>query len=141
MIDPEELVEIIKTRKKDIEYNEQTGKGLSDAMILSFVDEVGQAIKNYCMIPEIPNALKYVWIDMATDLCMYNAEINYRPVDPTDGVDVSDLSQIKVGDTQVYYGDKYRSNIRSRILQAHEINVDTITLNYKEQLNRFRRIW
>lgn len=141
MIVKVDLLNLCKAKRKSIEYSEDNPKGLTNEGILARIDEVEQAIKNYCMIATVPDALKYTWVNMTVDLCAYESEVNYRPADPTDGVDVSDLSSIKVGDTSVFYGDKYRSNLRSRTLQAHENDLDAIVMNYASQLNRFRRLW
>lgn len=113
-------------------------KGLSDDSLLSNILEIQQVILNYCRIPEVPVQLKYTWVNMVVDLSLFQIESNYKPEDPLDGIDVSDLSSIKVGDTSVFVGDKYRSNLRSRILQSHNAALDEITMNYKRQLNQFR---
>ena len=114
--------------------------GLTDDEIMLSMLEVEQSILNYCQIPGVPPQLNFVWANMAVDLILFNIEMNNTPKDPLDGLDVSDLSSIKVGDTSVFIGDKYRSNLRSRILQSHNANLDEILMNYTKQLNQFRRI-
>ena len=114
--------------------------GLNDEEILLNVKEVEQSILNYCQIPRVPPQLHYVWANMSVDLILYFIEINNTPEDPLDGLDVSDLSSVKVGDPSVYIGDKYRSNQRSRTLQSHDVNLDEIVMGYTKQLNQFRRI-
>lgn len=133
-----EVVKIVKAKNKRI-TDTQNG-GLSDDEILLNVKEVEQSILNYCQIPRVPPQLHYVWANMSVDLILYFIEMNNKPEDPLDGLDVSDLSSIKVGDTSVYIGDKYRSNIRSRTLQSHNANLDEIVMGYTKQLNQFRRI-
>lgn len=134
-----EVLKIIKLKNKRIINMEK--HGLRDEEILSYVSEVEQSILNYCRIPRVPTQLNYVWANMSIDLILYSIEINNVPEDPLDSLDVSDLSSVKVGDTSVYIGDKYRSNQRSRILQSHNANLDEIVMNYTKQLNQFRRIW
>ena len=95
---------------------------------------------NYCQIPRVPPQLHFVWANMSIDLILYLIEMNNTPQDPLDGLDVSDLSSVKIGDTSVFIGDKYRSNMRSRTLQSHNANLDEIVMNYTKQLNQFRRI-
>lgn len=133
-----EVVKIIKAKNKRI--TEMDNGGLEDDEILMNVKEVEQTILNYCQIPRVPPQLNFVWANMTVDLILYSIEMNNKPEDPLDGLDVSDLSSIKVGDTSVYIGDKYRSNLRSRILQTHNANLDELVMGYTKQLNQFRRI-
>lgn len=133
-----EIVKIIKAKNKRITNMEKGG--LTDDEILMNVKEVEQTILNYCQIPGVPTQLNYVWANMAVDLILYYIEMNNTPEDPLDGLDVSDLSSIKVGDTSVYIGDKYRSSLRSRTLQSHNANLDELVMAYTKQLNQFRRI-
>lgn len=133
-----EVVKIVKAKNKRITDMERGG--LNDEEILLNVKEVEQSILNYCQIPRVPPQLHYVWANMSVDLILYFIEINNTPEDPLDGLDVSDLSSVKVGDTSVYIGDKYRSNQRSRTLQSHNANLDEIVMGYTKQLNQFRRI-
>lgn len=133
-----EVMKIIKAKNKritDLEHG-----GMTDDQIMLNMLEVEQSILNYCQIPGVPPQLNFVWANMAVDLILYNIEMNNTPEDPLDGLDVSDLSSIKVGDTSVFIGDKYRSNLRSRILQTHNANLDEIIMGYTKQLNQFRRI-
>lgn len=133
-----EVVKIVKAKNNRITDMERGG--LNDEEILLNVKEVEQSILNYCQIPRVPPQLHYVWANMSVDLILYFIEINNTPEDPLDGLDVSDLSSVKVGDTSVYIGDKYRSNQRSRTLQSHDVNLDEIVMGYTKQLNQFRRI-
>lgn len=133
------VLDIVKLKNKRITNMEN--HGLLDEEILAYIEEVEQSILNYCRIPSVPSQLRYVWANMSVDLILYAIEMNNIPEDPLDSLDVSDLSSVKVGDTSVYIGDKYRSNQRSRILQSHNANLDEIVMNYTKQLNQFRRIW
>lgn len=128
-----ELSTIIKRKRTKVVFDEND--------IQLALQEVEQAIKNYCRIPEIPEALKYVWCNMSIDLLLYNHESNTTPDDVLEAFDPSDVSTIKVGDTSLSLGDKYRNNQRSRTLQSHQANLDEIVMNYKAQLNQFRRLW
>lgn len=133
-----EVVKIVKAKNKRI--TDIKNGGLADDDILLNVKEVEQSILNYCQIPRVPTQLNFVWANMSVDLILYLIEINNKPEDPLDALDVSDLSSVKVGDTSVYVGDKYRSNMRSRVLQSHNANLDELVMNYTKQLNQFRRI-
>jgi hypothetical protein len=133
-----EVVAIVKQKNKRI--TDMRSGGLADDEILLHVKEVEQSILNYCQIPRVPPQLHYVWANMSVDLILYFIEINNKPEDPLDGLDVSDLSSVKIGDTSIYIGDKYRSNQRSRTLQSHSANLDEVVMNYTKQLNQFRRL-
>lgn len=128
-----ELVKIIKQKRKKVTF--------TDDDILAALMEVEQEIKNYCNIPEVPEALKYTWCNMSIDLLLYNHEVNTTPNDVLETFDPSDVSTIKIGDTSISLGDKYRNNVRSRTLQSHNANLDDIITNFRAQLNRYRRIW
>lgn len=134
-----DVVKIVKAKNKRI--TDMDNGGLSDEEILLNVQEVEQTILNYCQIPRVPVQLNFVWANMSVDLILYLIEMNNKPEDPMDSLDVSDLSSVKIGDTSVFVGDKYRSNLRSRILQSHNANLDELVTNYTQQLNRFRRIY
>ena len=133
-----EVVRIVKSKNKRI--TDIKNGGLADEDILMNVKEVEQSILTYCQIPRVPTQLNFVWANMSVDLILYLIEMNNKPEDPLDALDVSDLSSVKIGDTSVFVGDKYRSNMRSRILQTHNANLDEIVMNYTKQLNHFRRI-
>lgn len=128
-----ELINIIKRKRTKIIF--------SNNDITLALEEVEQAIKNYCSISEVPEALKFTWCNMTIDLLFYNHESNTIPDDALDAFDPSDVSTIKMGDTSISLGDKYRNNQRSRILQSHQFDLDDIVMNYRAQLNQFRRIW
>lgn len=132
------VLKIAKAKNKRITNTDKGG--LSDEELIMNIQEVEQSILNYCQIPRVPPQLHYVWANMCVDLILYLIEVNNTPEDPLDGLDVSDLSSVKIGDTSLYIGDKYRSNQRSRTLQSHNANLDEIVMNYTRQLNQFRRI-
>lgn len=133
-----DIVTIVKAKNKRI--TDMDRGGLTDDEIMLNVKEVEQSILNYCQIPRVPTQLNYVWANMSVDLILYLIEMNNIPEDPLDALDVSDLSSVKIGDTSVFVGDKYRSNARSRVLQSHNANLDELVMNYTKQLNQFRRI-
>lgn len=128
-----ELRRIVRTKFKKFE--------MTDDELNMKLEEVEQAILNYCMIPCVPYQLRFIWANMTIDLLNYEFERNRNPEDIDDGIDPGDISTIKLGDTTVTLGDKYRSNQRSQILQGHVASLDDITMNYQDQLNRFRKLW
>lgn len=128
-----ELVKIIKQKQKKVTF--------TDDDILAGLKEVEQVIKNYCKIPAVPEALNYTWCNMSIDLLLYEHETNTTPDDVLEAFDPSDVSNVKIGDTSISLGDKYRNNVRSRTLQSHNSNLDDLVTNYRQQLNQFRRLW
>ena len=104
------------------------------------INEVEEVIKNYCNIDTIPEALKFTWANMSVDLIRYQHELNTNADDVLAGIDASDVSNLKIGDTQIAL--QGNNSERSKILKSHRPNLDQIVMNYKQQLNRFRRmVW
>ena len=132
-MDYAELIKIIRQKQKKVIF--------TDDDILAGLKEVEQAIKNYCSVPSVPVALSYTWCNMTLDLLLYQHEVNTTPNDVLEAFDPSDVSTVKIGDTSISLGDKYRNNVRSRTLQSHNANLDDIVTNYRQQLNGFRRLW
>ena len=104
------------------------------------INEVEEVIKNYCNIDTIPDALKFTWANMAVDLIRYQYESNIGADDVLAGIDASDVSNLKIGDTQIAL--QGNNSERGKTLKSHRPNLDQIVMNNKEQLNRFRRmVW
>lgn len=124
--------EIVRAKIKD--------EAITELDIQLAVSEVEEVIKNYCSIDTIPDALKFTWANMAVDLIRYQYESNIGTDDVLAGIDVSDVSNLKIGDTQIAL--QGNNSERGRILKSHRPNLDQIVMNNKEQLNRFRRmVW
>ena len=109
------------------------------------IDEVELVIRNYCNIEEtsnIPEALSFTWANMAVDLLKYTYETNRTDAGAggTTEVDASEVSSLKIGDTQISLGGSGSASQRSRILRSHVAVLDQLTMNHREQLNKFRRV-
>jgi hypothetical protein len=109
------------------------------------IDEVEFVICNYCNIEEtsdIPEALSFTWANMAADLLKYTYETNRTDAGAggTTEVDESEVSSIKIGDTQISLGGSGSASQRSRTLRSHVAVLDQLTMNHREQLNKFRRV-
>ena len=109
------------------------------------IDEVGFVVRNYCNIEEIsdiPEALNFTWANMAVDLLKYTYETNRTDAGAggTTEVDVSEVSSLKIGDTQISLGGSGSTSQRSRTLRSHVAALDQLTMNHREQLNKFRRV-
>jgi len=126
------ILEIVKAKIKN--------EAITELDIQLAISEVEEVIKNYCNIDTIPEALKFTWANMAVDLIRYQYESNIGEDDVLAGIDVSDVSNLKIGDTQIAL--QGNNSERGRILKSHQPNLDQIVMNNKEQLNRFRRmVW
>lgn len=111
------------------------------------IDEIEQTIKNYCNIAEIPKQLTYTWANMVCDLhnhdCWVNKDNNSKEDDFGNlQVNGSDVNSVRVGNTTVSFGSGGSTNSRKRALNSHMANLDDLILNYREQLNKFRKmVW
>lgn len=132
-MDYDELTTIVQA--KTVLKNHTT-----DAITLALA-EVEQEIKNYCNISVVPVALKFTWCNMTVDLLNYEHEVNLDPATIDDSLDIGDAQTIKVGDTSIQMGGTSVSNPRKTSLKSHKANLDDVTMNYRSQLNRFRRLW
>lgn len=111
--------------------------------LLLAINEVEQAIKNYCNIEEVPPELNYTWANMAMDLALYQYEIDNPVIGAIDeSIDSSDVSSIKIGDTSIDLKGNSGNSSRARALKSHRPNLDGILMNYQSQLKSFRRmVW
>jgi hypothetical protein len=126
------VLEIVRAKIKDL--------AITELDIQLAISEVEEVIKNYCSIDTIPDALKFTWANMAVDLIRYQHESNISADDVLAGIDVSDVSNLKIGDTQIAL--QGNNSERSKTLKSHRPNLDQIVMNNKQQLNRFRRmVW
>lgn len=133
------IMEIVHLKRPELD--------LEGVYIALAINEVEQRIKNYCVRPEVPKALYFTWANMTLDLLDYEmAANNTHTTDDTisDG-DINALigsfGTISMGDSSWKEGTLNITNPTYRGLAAHTNNLDEIILNYREELNRFRRIW
>lgn len=114
---------------------------ITEAMRNVAIGEVEQVIKNYCKIDVVPEELYFTWGNMAVDLALYTYQSNVTS-GSTDDIDSSDISSIKIGDTQISLSGGGTSGARSKALSSHKPYLDGMVMNYREQLNQFRRmVW
>jgi hypothetical protein len=126
------ILEIVQAKIKN--------EAITELDIQLAINEVEEVIKNYCNIDTIPEALKFTWANMSVDLVRYQYESNISADDVLAGIDASDVSNLKIGDTQIAL--QGNNSERSKTLKSHRPNLDQIVMNNKEQLNRFRRmVW
>ena len=125
------MVSVIMSKSRKYSFKE--------SIIIIALQEVEQVIKNYCRVPQVPKALTFTWCNMALDLLIYEHEANL--VSDQNQIDSADITDIKIGDTSVSVGSKSSNTQRSKILSSHKYNLDDIVLNYRNQLNQFRRLF
>lgn len=133
-----EVAEIVKNILKDPDIPEQD--------IQLSIAEVEQAIKNYCHVPNVPSQLNFVWARMVVDLIRYDTAVNMEASSdaPDLGLETNwniSVGSINMGDTSVKAGELDYSSPKYKALNSHTADLDSIVLNYKNQLNSFRRIW
>lgn len=132
-MDSESRIAVVKSKL-------QNYLSLTDEEVILSLAEIEQTIKNYTNRAEVPLELHFVWCRMTIDLLRYDLESNTTPSDVFSSFDPADVQTINIGDTSITFGDKYRNNQRSRILQSHQAKLDDVVMNYKAQLNQFRRL-
>ncbi|OAB46548.1 DNA-packaging protein [Paenibacillus antarcticus] len=120
--DPSEVLETVKLRLQ------LTGITL-DALINSYVREIGRRIKHFCNVEEIPEALTDTWTSMVMDAVRVELpnvdEIN----ESAGGVD-----NVKIGDTSISpVGSSGLSNTAKTV-------IDKVVLNYRIDLTRYRKL-
>lgn len=100
---------------------------ISSDIICMAIEEAEQIIKNYCNFREVPTELAFTWANMACDIIKsFNAAETGEPVN---GAPAS----VNMGDTTVSV-----SNTQSAT--GHVVDLDAFIQNYREQLNKFRRV-
>lgn len=119
---------------------------INDIDIEMSIEEVEQYVLNYCMISSVPYALRFVMANMVVDLLNYQYYKKTKSDTPsgsgdTGVVGIGNISNIKIGDTEVKLGSWNIADNRTMALKSHTPNLDVVLFNYNEQLNRFRRIF
>ena len=119
-----------------------------DATTLTLaIEEVGQAILNYCNISRVPYALRFTWANMAIDSINYQLAVEEllddTPSADTDiEIDGGAIDSIKIGDTDISLKGGASYSAKNTALKSHHPNLDEIVMNYKDHLNKFRRmVW
>lgn len=116
---------------------------ITDVDIQFAVDETAQSIRTYCNIDVdclLPVELNFTHANMAVDLLKHTYAVNSTDADAE--VDAAKVSSIKIGDTQIQLNGASSTNARAAALRSHSARLDDITMNYCEQLNKFKRmVW
>lgn len=126
----EELIVSIRARLRNTD--------MTDSQITELLMETEAVIKNYCCIAEIPVGLKYTWCNMTIDLISYIEEKNRVSASIEELISSGQVSQVTIGDTSIKLGG---DGMRNKALDSHQPKLDSVILNYRQQLNLYRRIW
>jgi len=121
--DPAEVLAIVKLR---FSFKDNT----LDALIDSYIREIGRRIRHYCNISEIPEGLTDVWASMVIDALKIE-QSNVEAIEAATG----GAMNIKVGDTQTS-----PSNSSAGVTDTSKSVIDSIVLNYAVDLHRYRKL-
>lgn len=135
MIDNAEILSIVK-----IKIGNQLE--ISDTYLNSLIDEMGQEIKNYCNIKEIPNELKYVWADLVTEYALrFSPEaIAAAKSDDSESSGGDTINSVSLGGISVSLGSSNSSSMINDANKRTTVGLTDFIKNYKNRLQPFRRI-
>lgn len=91
------------------------------------LEEVETAFRNHCNRSDIPNDARFVIANLAVDLI----KSQHGDVNSSADAPAGELASISVDDVNL----SFDANAR-----AHTVNLDDLLLNYREQMNRFRKM-
>lgn len=103
--------------------------GTKDDLIVSYTDEIGERIKHYCNIKEIPEALNPTWAAMTID-AMRIEQPTLEEIEATSGA----AEAVQLGDTSV------RPAETQGVTNTSKEVIDQVVLNYRIDLNRYRKL-
>ena len=115
------------TSTRDIIKAKTQSLTLADIKIDLALEEVETAFKNYCNRYDIPDKARFLVANLAVDLLKSQHTGDSDASEPSEG----ELGSITVDDVSFSFDAAKR---------AHVINLDDILLNYREQLNQFRKM-
>ncbi|MTI56152.1 DNA-packaging protein [Geosporobacter ferrireducens] len=97
-------------------------------LIDTYIEEIENRILHYCKIRSVPFALKFTWASMVIDAVRVDLP-NIAEISDT----VGGGENIKIGDTSV-------SPANSGVSNVSKASIDEVVLNYKVDLNRYRKL-
>lgn len=104
----------------------------NDALVSSYIAEIGQRIRHYCNITTVPDALLYVWASMVVDA----VHVDLPNVDEIADSVGGGGTNIKVGDTSVSGG----SGSGGGLANTAKSVIDKVVFDYRLDLHRYRRL-
>jgi ABC-type dipeptide/oligopeptide/nickel transport system ATPase subunit len=111
----------------------------------SIVEEVRQAILNYCNISSVPSDLKYVWMNMSLDLLRWwGSQIPVGQGSGSGGSTTLDtpmvVTSVREGSVTLSMKRADESSQDASGMRTIKGVLDEITMNYHDNLNKFRRM-
>ncbi|QHZ51316.1 DNA-packaging protein [Paenibacillus larvae] len=100
-----------------------------DALVLSYVKEIGERILHYCNIKDIPAALHEVWTSMVIDILRIE-QPKLPGIEETNGT----AENIKIGDTSISPANS------SSVMNTSKKVMESIVTNYRVDLNPYRKM-
>jgi hypothetical protein len=104
----------------------------NDALVTSYIAEIGRRIRHYCNITAIPDDLLYVWASMVVDA----VRVDLPNVDEIADSVGGGGTNIKVGDTSVSGG----SGSGGGLANTAKSVIDKVVFDYRLDLHRYRRL-
>ena len=124
----EQITKVLQTVKLRLSLADTT----HDALITSYVTEIGWRIKHYCNISAIPDDLIFVWASMTTDA----VRVDLPNVDEISDSVGGGGANVKVGDTSVSGG----SGTGGGLANTAKAVIEQVVFNYRTDLHRYRRM-
>lgn len=121
--DPSEVKTIVKTRF-------QITNNSLDALIDSYIREIGRRIQHFCNIDDVPDALTDVWASMTMDALRVELPNVEEFNESAGGGD-----NVKVGDTSVS-----PASSSSGLSNTAKKVIEQVVLNYRVDLVRYRKL-
>lgn len=124
----EQIAKVLETVKARLLLADDT----QNALITSYITEIGWRIKHYCNISTIPDDLLYVWMSMVVDAVRVDLPNVEEIADSVGGGGAN----VKVGDTSVSGGGGSSGGLSNTAKAA----IDNVVFNYRIDLHRYRKM-
>lgn len=124
----EQIAKVLEIAKLRLGLADST----QDALITSYITEIGWRIKHYCNISTIPDDLIYVWTSMTSDA----VRVDLPNVDEIADSVGGGGANVKVGDTSVSGGSGSGGGLSNTAKSA----IDRVVFDYRIDLHRYRRM-
>jgi len=108
----------------------------------SYVEEVEYSILNYTNLNQVPQELKFVWVNMLIDYFKWvEQHATAKEASSKKSSTPTILSSLREGDTTLGFSAD-TSSVEYQASNAHKLSdvLDKIVMNYVDSLNRFRRV-
>ena len=132
-----------KPRYKELDHNwvyEHLQRKLGDNQmnpcdLHCYIEQIEYSVLNYINRSYIPEPLKFVVLSMTMDLLKSESLNGFIDNEALSDIGVGSISSIKDGDSEIKFKTSSSGNSGTG---AHVADVDSITYNYKSQLDKYR---